>query len=157
MLGPLSSQALSFELQILWLIKDLAVFLAFKLHSKNFDTFSRESLSICKRIYLDFDGSCYCNSRSTICDTTTHICQNCTFGAVGFQCEKCPVDMRFDKSGKCVNGIEECFCNNHSLECIDGVCQDCDNNTVGENCELCDVGYYGDPAKGNGCVKCPCP
>lgn len=117
-----------------------------------------ESLSICKRIYLDFDGSCFCNGRSESCDQKTHVCQNCTGGTVGLQCEKCPDDLQLDKNGTCTAVLDrQCFCNSHSDICIDGVCQDCENNTIGDQCELCDVGFYGDPTKGKGCTKCPCP
>ncbi|EFP05444.1 hypothetical protein CRE_26976 [Caenorhabditis remanei] len=123
-------------------------------HQKRID----ESLSICKRIYLDYDGSCYCNGRSDSCDPNTFVCQNCTGGTVGYQCEKCPDDLRLDKSGNCSVALDlQCFCHNHASECIDGVCQECENNTVGDHCELCDVGYFGDPTKGRECTKCPCP
>ncbi|CCD70074.1 Laminin EGF-like domain-containing protein [Caenorhabditis elegans] len=117
-----------------------------------------ESVSICKRIYLDYDGSCFCNGRSTMCDEKTHVCQNCTGGTLGIQCEKCPEDLRLDKTGKCVPGLDpDCFCNSHSYECTDGICTDCENNTTGDHCELCDIGFYGDPTMGRGCTKCPCP
>ncbi|EGT39442.1 hypothetical protein CAEBREN_22686 [Caenorhabditis brenneri] len=117
-----------------------------------------ESLSICKRIYLDYDGTCYCNGRSDICDEKTHVCQNCTGGTIGFQCEKCPDDLQLDTNGTCItNSDRKCFCNEHATECIDGICQDCQSNTIGDQCELCDVGYYGDPTQGKTCTKCPCP
>lgn len=123
-------------------------------HQKRID----ESLSICKRIYLDYDGSCFCNGRAKTCDPQTHVCQNCTGGTLGYQCEKCPDDLRLDRFGNCSITVDSpCFCHNHADECIDGVCQECQNNTIGDNCELCDVGFFGDPTKGKACTKCPCP
>ncbi|CAI2353244.1 unnamed protein product [Caenorhabditis sp. 36 PRJEB53466] len=118
-----------------------------------------ESLSICKRIYLDYDGSCYCNGRAKSCNRMNHACENCTGGTLGFQCEKCPEGRRLDRMGRCSDGLtHECFCNKHSVDCLDGVCLNCENHSTGEHCELCDVGFYGDPTKGEkGCVKCPCP
>ncbi|ULT90478.1 hypothetical protein L3Y34_008662 [Caenorhabditis briggsae] len=123
-------------------------------HQKRID----ESLSICKRIYLDYDGSCFCNGRSNTCDPKTHVCQNCTGGTIGYQCEKCPDDLQLDKSGVCSTPLdEECNCHNHATECMDGMCQNCQGNTIGDQCELCDVGYFGDPTKEKECKKCPCP
>lgn len=117
-----------------------------------------ESLSICKRIYLDYDGSCFCNGRSDNCDETTHACQNCTGGTIGLQCEKCPDDLTLDTNGTCIAiSDRECFCNGHATECTDGICQDCQSNTIGDQCEICDVGFYGDPSQGRTCTKCPCP
>lgn len=117
-----------------------------------------ESLSICKRIYLDFDGSCFCNGRAASCDPKTHVCQNCTGGTIGYQCEKCPDDLRLDKTGNCSAVLDpECSCNGHSTKCIEEMCQECEGNTMGDQCELCEVGYFGDATNRNGCTKCPCP
>ncbi|CAI5452620.1 unnamed protein product [Caenorhabditis angaria] len=113
----------------------------------------RESLSICKRIYLDYNGSCSCNGFSDTCDSTTHTCQMCSENRAGHQCESCAKDFEMINS-TCVR--RSCQCNNHSEKCSGLICQECQHNTVGEQCELCADGFYGDATQGE-CKQCPCP
>ncbi|KER20855.1 hypothetical protein T265_10681 [Opisthorchis viverrini] len=56
-------------------------------------------------------------------------------------------------------GVEKCRCHGMSSHCdpVTGVCQACTGNTVGPDCGQCAEGYFGDPKKGQTCVKCQCP
>ncbi|PAV82020.1 hypothetical protein WR25_03049 [Diploscapter pachys] len=136
--------------------------------SKNLNAKTTESsLSICKRIYLHFDGTCNCNGHSQECGPKTHTCMNCNHNTTGILCEKCVDGYNGNAVTEegCTEGAKEdelqsCLCHGHAQSCDANMkCELCEHNTEGGQCERCKPGFYGDAQKGqiDDCIKCPCP
>ena len=96
---------------------------------------------------------CDCNNHTTLCDSATGICINCTGNTTGNYCQQCLTGFYdSDPSNNSMHCLQ-CQCpsaaNSHSDTCTlmsnGTVSCDCDIGYIGMNCDQCDNGYYGDP------------
>lgn len=89
---------------------------------------AEQSLPMCTRIYLNYNGSCDCNGHATMCDKTYFTCHNCTDYTYGVQCEHCIEGFTGDpNTGACTpleieepeaeTGEQLCECNMHTSHC----------------------------------------
>ncbi|CAD6196078.1 unnamed protein product [Caenorhabditis auriculariae] len=123
---------------------------------------AEDSLSICKRIYLNYNGSCHCNGHATVCDSQLHSCLDCQNNTAGYECDRCKDGYLRQTDGACLqeeSEPQECNCHSHSQRCRSNTCEACNHNTTGDDCGLCLPGFFGDATRGTqeDCVPCPCP
>jgi len=120
---------------------------------------------ITSTVIIDLIGearACQCNGRSSLCDTETGRCQNCSDNTGGNHCEECALGFYGDPSDHC----SPCPCptvrKSHANSCLrigpsNFQCF-CREGYTGKSCERCDYGFYGDPnGVGRGhCEPCQC-
>lgn len=104
------------------------------------------------------------NQFSNICTQQfdgTVVCNNCSEGYSGDQCERC-TDGYYGNPLTAGGSCKKCECNGNidpfaSNKCNPdtGVCNACVNNAAGDHCEKCKVGFFGS-AKNQTCKQCVC-
>lgn len=89
------------------------------------------------------------------------ICNNCTIGYTGNQCEKC-ADGYFGNPLKAGGSCAKCDCGGNidtfrdgKCDSVTGECFNCVNNAVGKHCERCKPKYFGN-ARNQTCRACVC-